>query len=192
MDKNQHEHNKVFPWQRGSHLTGQVRKHVNNPQPLLQHYISEGMTILDVGCGMGFLTLIASDLTGASGTVIAVDLQPEMLAGLKKNAEKAHKTNITFHQCAKDALGIEQWNESIDLALVYWMLHEVPNPERLIREIYAALADKGMLLFVEPARRVSKDAFQSSLDMIVECGFSIVDLPKVSISHAAVLQKNQA
>ena len=43
---------------------------------------------------MGFFTIPMSGITGSLGKVVAVDLQPEMLAGLQKKAVKANCTNI--------------------------------------------------------------------------------------------------
>lgn len=179
----------VCSWESGPSLTGPLRKLLNNPRTLLERYVSEGMTVADIGAGMGFFTLPIAELVGAGGTVIAIDLQPEMLAGLEKNAEAAGVTNIITHHCAQNTLDIEQWNGSVDLALAYWMLHEVPDPERLIREVSAALTDTGVFIFVEPIIHVSQAKFQESLKTITELGFRVIDRPKVSISRAAILQK---
>ncbi|MCL2654764.1 MAG: class I SAM-dependent methyltransferase [Coriobacteriia bacterium] len=180
----------VCPWQHGSHLAGPVRKLFNNPRRLLERYVVSGMTVADIGSGMGFLTLPLADMVGEDGQVIAVDLQPEMLEGLKARAQKAGVTNIVLHQCARDSLGIEQYSGSVGVALIYWMLHEVGDPERLIQEVHEALAPEGKLLFVEPNGHVSEEKFQDSLEMIIAQGFTLVERPKVSISRAAVLQKN--
>ena len=183
------ERHDVCPWQRGSHLSGPMRKLFNNPRRLLERYVTRGMTVADIGSGMGFLTLPLVSMVGESGKVIAIDLQPEMLAGLKERAEKAGVSNIVLHNCAQDALGIEQWSGTVDFALIYWMLHEVPDPERLIREVHAALTPEGRLLFVEPTMHVTETQFRDSLDKIAACGFKLIERPKVSISRAAILQK---
>jgi len=184
------ERHDVCPWQHGSHLAGPVRKLFNNPRRLLERYVTCGMTVADIGSGMGFLTLPLAGMVGEGGQVIAIDLQPEMLEGLKARAQKAGVTNIVAQPCARDSLGIEQYRGAVDVALIYWMLHEVPDPDRLIREVHDALAPEGKLLFVEPNGHVSEDKFQASLKMITTQGFTLVERPKVSISRAAVLQKS--
>jgi len=47
------------------------------------------MTVLEPGPGMGFFTIPPARLVGASGRVVAVDLQRKMIAGLKLRAAKA-------------------------------------------------------------------------------------------------------
>jgi predicted O-methyltransferase YrrM len=47
------------------------------------------MTVLEPGPGMGFFTLDLARLAGRQGRVIAVDIQPRMIAGLQRRAAKA-------------------------------------------------------------------------------------------------------
>jgi ubiquinone/menaquinone biosynthesis C-methylase UbiE len=147
------------------------------------------MTVMDIGCGVGFFTIPMAEIIGKQGKVIAVDLQPEMLAGLEKTARKTNVDNITLHQCASDSLNIGQWDGTVNFVLIMMMLHEVPDPDRLIREVYCAVAPGGKLLFSEPIGHVNNEKFQSSVDMIQKTGFSIVATPKVRICHSAVFQK---
>ena len=47
------------------------------------------MTVLEPGSGMGFFTLDLANLVGASGRIIAIDIQARMLERLKSRAAKA-------------------------------------------------------------------------------------------------------
>ena len=85
-------------WCAGQILTASIRKLFHNPQRILTPHLTDGMTAIDIGCGMGFFTLPMADIVGRSGHIIAVDMQSEMLEGLKKNAEKAGVNNIMRHQ----------------------------------------------------------------------------------------------
>jgi ubiquinone/menaquinone biosynthesis C-methylase UbiE len=146
---------------------------------------------MDIGCGMGFFTIPMSVMAGESGKVVAVDLQPEMLAGLQRNAQLAGCGNITLHRCGYDSLNIGQWDESVDFALIFMMLHEVPDADRLIRELHSALTPGGKLLFSEPIGHVGKKAFQQSLSMIIQSGFGLLSSPKIPLCRSAVLQKEK-
>ena len=79
----------VCPWWVGYLLISPIRRWLQDPDKILSPYISEGMTVLDVGPGMGFFTIPAARMVGNSGRVIAVDLQEKMLKSLVKRAEKA-------------------------------------------------------------------------------------------------------
>ena len=179
----------VCPWQASSILTMPIRRLAHNPHRIVSPYLSDGMTVMDIGCGVGFFTIPMAEIIGKQGKAIAVDLQPEMLARLEKNAQKAVVDNITPHQCATNSLNIGQWDGTVDFVLIMMMLHEVPDPDRLIREVYGALTPGGKLLFSEPIGHVKNEKFQSSVNMIQKIGFSIVATPKVRICRSTVFQK---
>ncbi len=40
---------------------------------LKKHGVTSGMKVLDIGCGLGFMTQIIADLVGSDGKVIAID-----------------------------------------------------------------------------------------------------------------------
>ena len=181
----------ICPWQGGPLLAASLRKLAHNPRRIVGPYLSEGMTAMDIGCGMGFFTIPMSGITGKNGKIIAVDLQPEMLAGLQKNAQKAGVDNITLHQCGYDTLNIKQWDESVGFVLIMMMLHEVPDADRLIREVHDALAPGGKLLFSEPIGHVNKEKFQHSVSMIQQTGLSMVASPKIHLCRSAVFQKGE-
>ena len=183
------EYSHICPWRAGPILNVALRKMFNNPVSITKPYLSEGMTVMDIGCGMGFFTIPMADIVGEHGNVIAVDVQDEMLEGLKRNAQKAGSINITAHLCDFGSLHIEQWRGTVDFALLFWMLHEVPDAERLIREVHTALAPNGRLLFVEPIAHVGMKKFRQSVDMIKHIGFTELENPKIPISRAAAYQK---
>jgi ubiquinone/menaquinone biosynthesis C-methylase UbiE len=181
--------NQICHWRIGPILMSGFRKLLHNPRLIVGQYLAEGMTAMDIGCGMGYFTIPMSAIVGTQGKVIAVDLQAEMLAGLSANAEKSKCANITAHQCSYDSLNIMQWDEAIDFVLIFMMLHEVPDADRLIREVYSVLKPGGKLLFAEPIGHVSHHKFQESTSMICKTGFHLLDSPKISLCRAAVFQK---
>ena len=65
-----------------------LRKLFHNPGKIFSDYVKEGMTVMDVGCGMGYFSIGMAKLVGANGKVIAVDLQQKMLDVLRRRAER--------------------------------------------------------------------------------------------------------
>jgi hypothetical protein len=65
---------KVCPAWLGHFLANPIRKLINPPQTILTPYVRERMTVLDVGCGMGFFNIPLAQMVGTNGKVICVDL----------------------------------------------------------------------------------------------------------------------
>src|SRR5271157_5753513 len=55
-----------------------------------------GETVLDLGCGAGFDTLMAARRVGASGKVIGIDMTPGMIVKARTNAENLGLMNVEF------------------------------------------------------------------------------------------------
>src|ERR1019366_8203623 len=60
--------------------------------------LEPGMRVLDVGCGPGRLAIPLARAIGPSGTVVALDLQPAMLAKAEAKANASGLGNIVFRQ----------------------------------------------------------------------------------------------
>ncbi len=180
----------VCPWWAGYTLNWSIRRIAHSPERILAPYLKAGQTMLDVGCGMGYFTIPAARLLGEVGSVIAVDLQQEMLDGVRRNAEKAGVSAcVVPHKCEAHSLGLDKYAGAVDLALTFMMVHEVPDRDRLVFEIRDALRTGGLLLFAEPILHVGKAAFEDSLRRFIEQGFHIVERPRIVICRTAVLEK---
>ena len=180
----------VCPWQAAPVLLMTIRKPLHNPRKIVEKYLSDGMTVMDIGCGMGYFSIPMAEMVGEGGKIVAVDLQSEMLEGLKRYSAKAGIKNIITHQCQKGTLDLDGWAGKIDFALMFWMLHEVPDSLRLILEMRTALSEHGVLFFSEPKLgHVSAGKFKESLDMITSTGFKVTDSPKVTFGRTALLEK---
>ena len=62
----------------------------------LRAEISTGMNVLDLGCGVGDVSLIAADLVGPSGSVLGVDKSPESVDIAKQRSAAAGKSWVRF------------------------------------------------------------------------------------------------
>ena len=95
--------------------------------------IKPGMVIADVGAGVGYFSVRMGKRIGPQGKVLAVDVQPEMLAILKDRAAKAQLTNI------QPILGSESDPHlpaaSCDLILMVDVYHELSQPQKMLTEI---------------------------------------------------------
>lgn len=177
----------VCPWWMRFVLFAPFRKGRQGPSSYLAEWVKPGMTVADVGCGTGILTLPLAEMVGNKGKVIAIDLQPEMLAYTRKQAEQHRLVErIVFQQASANSLGPLP---VLDFAVTAWMLHEVPDRKRLLGDIKYALKAGGIYLFFEPIMHVSKKSFEQSCALIQEMGFREIGIPKVTLSHAMVFEK---
>ncbi|QTA78393.1 SAM-dependent methyltransferase [Desulfonema limicola] len=80
---------RVCPIWIGYLLLNPIRKLYQNPEKILSPYVSEGMTVLDMGCAMGYFSIPLARLVGTDGKVICADIQEKMLKSLEKRAAKA-------------------------------------------------------------------------------------------------------
>ena len=78
----------LCPWWFGYLLVNPLRRLRQDPRRLLGPFVRDGMVVLEPGCGMGFFTLEAARMVGPDGRVVAVDVQPRMLAGLERRAAR--------------------------------------------------------------------------------------------------------
>jgi ubiquinone/menaquinone biosynthesis C-methylase UbiE len=164
-----------------------LRRLVQNPDRILRPYVKPGWTVLDVGPGLGYFTISLARLVGDSGKVLAVDLQKEMLEGIRRRALKSGMLNrIELRQTTPDKIGI---NETLDFCLAFWMVHEVPDKPRFLSEISANLKPGGLFLLVEPDLHVSRLNYDRTLQMAKDTGLSIIERPPIFFSHSALLRK---
>lgn len=109
--------------------------------------LSPGMTVLDAGCGPGRLTVPLARGVGPAGRVVALDIQPGMLARAKAKTEAAGYKNVEF---VAAALGEgELVPNHFDRVVLVTVLGEIPNSAVAIAELFAALKPGGVLAIVE-------------------------------------------
>lgn len=178
---------RVYPVERAGQLDSPIRRWLLNPQKIVGPYVKEGMTALDVGCGPGFFSMAMARMVGASGRVIAADLQDGMLQKVRNKIQGTEfETRIVLHQCSAQRVG---WTGSVDFALAFYVVHELPNREVFFREIERLLASNGRFLIVEPVFHVSKAAFEEMLKNVKKSGLIPLAAPRVFFSRSVLLTK---
>ena len=164
------------PWWLGYLLVTPLRRLVENPHARLAPYVREGMLVLEPGPAMGFFTLELARLVGPQGRVVAVDLQEKMLAALRRRAGRAGLAErIETRCCTQESLGIDDFAGKIDFVVLIHMVHEVSDPDRFLRAVFTALKPGGGVLFVEPPGHVPIEAFQASVALAGNIGFTVAE-----------------
>lgn len=170
-------------------LDNWLRRLVQRPGKIVGEYIKEGDLIIDFGCGPGFLTLPMAHLAGESGKVIAVDVQPEMLAHVaQKTKAKNLQNRISTHQCGKDSIGLSI-EEKADFMVALYMVHETPSAESFFKEVFTLLKPGGTFLIVEPRMHVKPEQFNQMIQWAEDAGFTLAGRPAKKGGHAMLLTK---
>jgi ubiquinone/menaquinone biosynthesis C-methylase UbiE len=146
---------------------------------------------MDIGCGMGYFTLGLADLVGESGQVFGVDLQEEMLAGLRRRAQRRGLlARIRTQRAMPRQIGLDV---ELDFVLAFWMVHEVADRRTFLSEIEELLSPEAgsKLLVVEPLIHVSAADFLHTVSLAQELGFEPAAWPKIALSRAVVLARRE-
>lgn len=124
--------------------------------------LKPGETVLDIGCGAGFDSLIAAQQVGPSGRVIALDMTPEMLRKAESGAREMGLTNVQFRQGLAEKLPVE--DESIDVVISNGVINLCPDKMAVMGEIHRVLKPNGRFQIADIV--VHKEVPQSAKDNI--------------------------
>jgi SAM-dependent methyltransferase len=181
---------RVCPWWLGYLLASPVRKLAYRPANLLAPYVRAGMTVLEPGPGMGFFTLDLARLVGGTGRVIAVDIQPRMIARLRRRAAKAGVLDrLDVRLGAPGSLGLADLAGAVDFTLAFAMVHEMPSAAGFFREVAEASKPGARMLMAEPDGHVTAAQFDAELQAAREAGFTVAGSPTVRGNHTALLER---
>src|SRR5205085_11756900 len=99
--------------------------------------ITPGKTVADIGAGSGWFTMRAARRVGPSGTVYAVDINPESIRFIDRRVQKESLGNVkTILSKTDDPL---LPSKGVDAVLLLKTYHEVENPVTLLERLRPAL-----------------------------------------------------
>jgi len=138
---------RVMGWQAASWLERDEREAEERTSLLLEELdLEPGMVVADVGAGSGYLSRRMAPLV-KPGRVIAVDIQPEMLAMLRKLSGDPRYANI--QPLLGSATDTQLPAASVDLAIMVDVYHELEYPYEVMESIVRSLKPGGHMAFVE-------------------------------------------
>lgn len=108
--------------------------------------ISEGMRVLDVGCGAGDVSFLAARLVGLSGRVIGVDRSQEALAMASRRAEAEQVRHVRF---IEGDLAQLELPESFDALVGRFVLMYFADPSGALQRMVRHVRASGIIAFQE-------------------------------------------
>jgi predicted methyltransferase len=116
--------------------------------------LKAGMTIADIGAGSGYYTVRLAPVVGPNGRIVAQDVQPDYLQSLQQRVRELGLKNVT--------IGLGEPHDprlpanSIDVALLVHMYHEIAQPYALLYNLAPALKSGGRVAIVDSTARTSE------------------------------------
>lgn len=105
--------------------------------PITLASLQPGETVLDLGSGAGLDCLLAAQKVGPEGSVIGVDMTPEMIERAQANAKRVNASNVEFRQGYLENLPVE--NNSIDVVISNCVINLAPDKSKVFSEIERVL-----------------------------------------------------
>ncbi|MGA2356074.1 MAG: class I SAM-dependent methyltransferase [Terriglobales bacterium] len=149
------------------------RLHINRVMDMLG--IKPGKNVADIGAGSGWFTALAARRVTASGTVYAVDINPEAIQYIDERAKKEHLQNIKTILSPPDDPQIPA--NCIDAVLLLKTYHEIAHPVALLKNLRSSLKPGAKIGIID--RNGNGENHGVSKDVVVreaaEAGYELRD-----------------
>jgi ubiquinone/menaquinone biosynthesis C-methylase UbiE len=153
---------------------------VDNPlrrfytRPVLDRIgIRPGERVLELGPGPGLFTVGAALRAGPEGRLIAVDIQPKMIAQVEQRVWEAGLTNVETHLASAYDLPLE--TESVDRAFLITVLPEISDRARALAELHRVLRPGGVLSIGEEFYDPDYLFLPETIRLVEAAGFRYVE-----------------
>ncbi len=136
--------------------------------PVALASLEPGDVVLDLGAGGGLDCFLASQAVGERGSVIGVDMTPQMVELAQQNAANGGYTNVDFRLGTIEALPVA--DSSVDVILSNCVINLSPEPEKVFAEAFRVLKPGGRLMVSDLISDLPiPDVLLNSMGAIVSC-----------------------
>lgn len=158
--------------------------------------LREGMSVGDVGSGIGYYALVAAKIVGDEGHVYAIDAQESVLHRLLHNAQEQHIQNIeTVWGDIEKPFGTKLRDNVFDAVIFSNILFQLEDTQTALAELKRITKPGGTLLLVEwvPSDHAPGPSLQDSIsqetavDLLKEVGFHTREQFAVGAYHYAII-----
>lgn len=133
-----------------------------------------GKVVADIGAGDGYFTVRLAPRLAPGGRVVAVDVIPSYLDGLRRRVAAAKLANVNFVLGGVDDPKLAP--ASIDVALMVRMYHEIEQPYAYLWRLRDALKPGGIIAIAERDRLTQHHGARPAL---VRCELAAVGYRQV-------------
>ena len=140
--------------------------------------IKSGMTVADIGAGSGYYVVRLSPIVGRNGRIIAEDIVPNYLQSLRKRVRDLGLQNIVVSR--GEAHDPRLPADSVDIAILVHMYHEVEQPYALLYNLIPALKPEARVGIVDAFAPTSKHGTPPNL---LRCELAAVGYREISFDR---------
>lgn len=142
-----------------------------------------GEVVADLGAGSGYYTFALAEAVGPKGTVLAVEIQEEMLAALRRRAARVGATNVGLIRGTPTDARLPP--RRMDLVLMVDVYHELEFPYEVMQNVVRSLKPGGRVAIVE-YRAEDPDVPIRPLHKMTEAQI-LKELQGVGLEHVATV-----
>jgi ubiquinone/menaquinone biosynthesis C-methylase UbiE len=118
--------------------------------------LAPGMRVLDLGCGVGDVSMLAAEFVGPTGSVVGLDRDADSVAWATKRIADAGLANIRF-QVAE--FGQFTDAQPFDAIVGRFILMYLPDPTATLKHLMHVLRSGSVIVFMEPDFTVPSRSF---------------------------------
>jgi ubiquinone/menaquinone biosynthesis C-methylase UbiE len=145
-----------------------------------------GAEIIDIGCGNGKIPLAIAGLVPSGTPIYAVEMSASMLAVAARNRARSGAGPAHFHLIAGDAKRLPFRNASMRLVVSNSLVHHIPEPRDMFREVGRLAGPRGAIL-IRDLIRPENEADVQKLVAIYASGWSALQTRLFADSLRAAL-----
>ena len=177
-------------------LEKSIRRKWYNPESILKDAgLKANMVFMDVGCGDGFFSMLASEIVGPGGIIYALDIDASAIERLKRQAEDLGLTNIKA--AAGSAEETVFCSRCADVVFFGMVLHDFSNPEKVLLNSKKMLKHTGALVNLDwKKERMSfgppmhkRFSENKAAELLKQAGFTVSGIKEAGPHHYVVMAK---
>jgi len=107
--------------------------------------VRKRQTVLDYGCGPGTFTVASARIVGEQGKVYALDVRQNTLERIRERTKNEGLGNVETMLADSSRMDISLEDGSVDVVVVYDVMHDIGDRGRLLEELHRVLRRDGFL-----------------------------------------------
>src|SRR5262245_3699902 len=140
--------------------------------------IKSGMTVADIGAGSGYYVVRLSPIVGSRGRIVAEDVVPEYLRGLRRRVRDLRLRNVVISLGEPHDPRLPA--NSLDIVILVHMYHEITQPYALLYNLVPALKPGSRVGIVDAYGPTSKHGTPPDL---LRCELAAVGYREISLNR---------